>query len=828
MKKSYVYSLLAALLLAVVAFFFFFPDDIEGNVLRQHDTMQGIANGQEGKAFTEATGETTRWTNSLFSGMPNFQIAPSYPANQTLSWIGRAFSLWLPYPANLMFAMMLGFFIMGLCYKLKWPTALFAAVAWGFSAYFIIIIGAGHLWKFYTLAYIPPTIGGIMLCYRGKYLPGIALASLFGALQLQSNHIQMSYYFCFVILFMVIAWLWTAIRKHMMKRWILATLCCIAAGAIAVGANASSLYNSYEYSKETVRGRATDLTSDASVGDAGGMDRSAITAWSYGLDETFSLLIPNVKGGASIKPVAGENIPLSLNDTDKAEELYMQPEIRQIVGQFLQYFGDQPMTNGPVYVGAFVLLLAILALFTVHGPMKWALFSVSILAVLLSWGHNFAPLTDFFIDNFPGYNKFRAVASILVIVEFTVPLLAAMCVRKMVETPKFFEENKWTFYTVMGGGALICLIGWLAPSVFGQPFSQSEIQQLSAAGVFGNPQYAPVWDAISQIRLSLVSADSLRSLIFILLGSAVTMMWLKGIIANKTVFVCCLTAVALIDLFPLNKRYVNSDSFTTPKPMETAFNMTDADRAILADTTYYRVHDVAHPTEPRSSYFHKTVGGYHAAKLTRYNDLLEHQIYQGNRQVLNMLNVKYFLRDDNYQVNPGALGNAWMVDSIFYVADANAEMNVLDTINPGRYAVADKSFEPVLGKAAKVLPGDTVFLTSYAPNRLSYKSRSSKGNLVVFSEIFFPWGWEATVDGNPAPIGRVDYVLRAMQIPAGNHEIVMTFDPKSLHTTNTMAMVSVIVIYSLCAIALLLWIINAFIRRKDTAADGRPESNSRN
>lgn len=822
MKKSYVYSLLAALLLAVVAFFFFFPDDIQGNVLQQHDTMQGIANGQEGKAFTEATGETTRWTNSLFSGMPNFQISPSYPANETLSWIGRAFSLWLPSPANLLFAMMLGFFIMGLCYKLKWPVALFAAVAWGFSSYFIIIIGAGHIWKFTTLAYIPPTIGGIMLCYRGKYLPGLALAALFGALQLQSNHIQMSYYFCFVILFMVIAWLWTAIRKHMMKRWLIATLCCVAAGAIAVGANSPSLYNTYEYSKETVRGRATELTADASSDDTGGMNRRSITDWSYGLDETFTLLIPNVKGGASVKPVDGNLQYLSVNETDKADELYLKPEIRQIMGQFTQYFGDQPMTNGPVYVGAFVLLLAILALFTVHGPMKWALFSVSILAILLSWGHNFAPLTDFFIDNFPGYNKFRAVASILVIVEFTVPLLAAMCIRKMVETPKFFEENKWTFYTVMGGGALICLIGWISPSVFGQPFSQTEIEQLTAMGVFGNPQYAPLWDAISQTRLSLVSTDSLRSLIFILLGTGVTLMWLKGILANKTIFVCCLTAVAIIDLYPLNKRYVNSESFTTPKQMETAFNMTDADRAILADTTNYRVFDKDNLNDARTSYFHKAIGGYHAAKLTRYNDLLERQIKPRNERVLNMLNAKYILHDNTYSVNPGALGNAWMVDSIFYVEGADAEMSVLDTINPGLYAVADKSFEQVLGKANKVTPGDTIYETSYAPNRLTYKVRSANGNLAVFSEIFFPWGWEATIDGKPAAIGRVDYVLRAMQIPAGSHDIVMTFDPQSTRTTNKIAIASVIVVYALCALSLVLWIISLFNRQIDSTVETVP------
>ena len=281
-----------------------------------------------------------------------------------------------------------------------------------------------------------------MLCYRGKYLAGTALAALFGALQLQSNHPQMSYYFLFVILFFVLAWLWTAIRKHLVKRWVIATACSLAAGIFAVAANAPSLYNTYEYAKETVRGKATDLTPEGGAG--AGMDRDAITAWSYGLDETFSLLIPNVKGGATIKPVAGQNELLSVDKTDKADELYLQPEVRTMLGQFPQYFGDQPMTNGPVYVGAFVLLLAILALFTVDTPMKWALFASSVLAVLLSWGHNFAPLTDFFIDTFPGYNKFRAVASILVIVEFCVPLLAAMCLRKMIETPDFLKRYSWT------------------------------------------------------------------------------------------------------------------------------------------------------------------------------------------------------------------------------------------------------------------------------------------------------------------------------------------------------------------------------------------------
>ena len=377
MKNRFIYSLLAALLLAVVAFLFFFPDDIEGNVLQQHDTMQGIANGQEGLAFHEETGETTRWTNSLFSGMPNFQIAPSYPANSALSFVAKAYSLWLPAPANLLFTMMLGFFIMCLCLGCRWYTSLFAAVAWGFSTYFIIIIGAGHIWKFATLAYIPPTIGGIMLCYRGKYITGTALAALFGALQLHSNHPQMSYYFAFVILFLIIAWLCNAIKKRMIKHWVAATGCTLLAGILALGANSASLYNTLQYAKETVRGKATEISTPGQT-EAAGMDKDAITAWSYGLDETFSLLIPNVKGGATIKPVAGQTQLLGIDQTKKADELSLSQQERQFMAQFPQYFGDQPMTNGPVYVGAFILMLAILALFVVDGSMKWALFAASV------------------------------------------------------------------------------------------------------------------------------------------------------------------------------------------------------------------------------------------------------------------------------------------------------------------------------------------------------------------------------------------------------------------------------------------------------------------
>ena len=815
-KTKYIYSLLAAFFLAAVAYFFFFPDAQEGNVLRQADTLQGMANGQEGVEYYEATGEHTRWTNSLFSGMPNFQISPSYPANNVLSGVAKVYSLWLPAPCNLLFIMMLGFFIMCLCMKFRWYTSLFAAIAWGFSTYFIIIIGAGHIWKFLALAYIPPTIGGLALCYRGKYIAGTALTSLFAALELQSNHPQMTYYFCFVIFFLVLAWLWNALKQNEIRRWAVATVCCICAGMFAVGANSANLYNSWEYSKETIRGKSTDLTVEGGQ-QTTGLDKDYITMWSYGVDESMTFLIPNVKGGATLKPVGGQNVILSSGDTSKAQNTPLTQQERMFMSQFPQYFGDQPMTNGPVYVGAFIFALAILALFVVDGAVKWALFAVSVLALMLSWGHNFNPLTDFFIDYFPGYNKFRTVSSILVVVEFCVPLLAVMCLKKIIDTEGFLEKYRWTFYTVFGIFALICFVGWVSPEVFGSPFTQLETQQLTEVGAFGNPQYARILNTVAESRLSLVSGDSFRSLVFILLGFCTIMLWLKGVFKSAPLFVGCLTVLAVIDLYPLNKRYVNSENFQAPAPNTTVFAKTAADEAILSDTTNYRVMDVGGFNDARSSYFHKTIGGYHAAKLTRYNDLILHQISKGNPAVLNMLNAKYFLNGDQVEFNPEALGNAWFVNGISYVSTPNEEMLALDTINPGLYAVADKSFEPVLGKATPPSPGDTIYETKYAPNRLKYRSKTSKENLAVFSEIYFPWGWKATIDGEKASIGRVDYVLRAMVIPAGDHEIELVFDPDSLKTTNALSIVSLCFIGIVCAGSLGLWGKNIYsrIRREE-------------
>ncbi|MDE5843255.1 MAG: hypothetical protein K2H35_05925 [Muribaculaceae bacterium] len=851
--KTKIFSILAVIVLALVSIIFFAPDDIDGNVLQQHDILQGLANGQETQQYQEATGHASRWTNALFSGMPTFQISPTYQANSMMEWIFCLYTLWLPSPANLLFAMMLGFFIMALCMKMRWPVALFAAIAWGFSSYFIIIIGAGHIWKFLTLAYIPPTIGGLALLYRRKYLSGTALTALFAALQLQSNHPQMTYYFLFPILFLVIARGVSAYRLHEMPAFWKGTGCAVLAAVLAVAANSASLYNSYLYSKETIRGRATDLV-DPSAPSADGADHDYITAWSYGIDETWTLLIPNVKGGATIKPVAGQNSMLSLADTNLDAGTYLSPQETQFLSQFPQYFGDQPMTNGPVYVGAIVLLLAIIAMFTVNGrvtgPLKWALFASCILSILLSWGHNFAPLTDFFIDHFPGYNKFRTPASILVVTEFCLPLLAAMALMKMIENrDDYLQKYKAIFFGVFGIGALICLIGWIAPSVFGTPYSASEINQLKEMGIFSDPTYSNIFSAVSNARLHLVSADSLRSLMYIIVGFLVIFLYLKGALSNKVVFMSALSAVMLIDLFSVNKRYVNSENFVEPLRQE-SFTATDADRHILTDTTYYRVMDIADNSGARSSYFHHTIGGYHAAKLTRYNDLLttlieparthlateaqtnyqrintlladstsevnpdSMRLFTSDVPVLDMLNTKYFIMGDYAEENPNALGNAWWVSKIDYVADANAEMAALAKINPATTAVADRSFEKILGTPSAPAPGDTIYLSSYAPDRLAYKVRSAKGGIAVFSEVFFPWGWKAIVNGEEAPIARVDYTLRAMRLPAGSYDVEMSFNPESLRVTNTAGVISVILIYILCLGALAVVALPSLRRKK--------------
>ena len=820
--KTTLTVLLSVVVLAVVSLVYFYPDALQGNVLRQNDTLQGIAIGHECQQYAAETGDVSRWTNSLFSGMPTFQISPTYESTGLISWINKVYGLGLPSPANLLFMMMIGFFILLMACRTRWYVALIGAIAWGFSTYFIILIGAGHIWKFLALTYVPPTIAGVILCYRGRYLLGGAVTALFAMMQLTANHVQMSYYFGFGIAFIALAYLEKAITEKEMKKWSIATGSLLAAAILAVAANSPNLYNTYKYSKETMRGGHSEIADGGAKATQGGLDKDYITAWSYGKAETFTLLVPNVKGGATILPAKGENHLLSLAQTQKAAELYSSGQISaedyQYLAQFPQYFGDQPMTNGPVYVGAFIFMLFLIGCVIVKGHLKWALLGVTILTVMLSWGHNMMWFTDLFIDYFPLYNKFRTVSSILVVAEFTIPLLAMLALNRIFTEPEVLKRNMKLIFITLGIGAAVCLVIALLPGIF-RVFSEQEQQQYINSGVA--QQVPSLFAAITTVRESLISADAWRSLLVIVAGTVVLFLFVAEKIKTAAA-ATMLVVVTLFDLYTVNKRYLSSDSFMTDMTVDDpSFTARAVDNEILQDTTMnYRVLDYNHFMEAMPSYFHKAVGGYHAAKLTRYQDLIDYQIARGNMEVLNMLNTRYFIVGDTVaHLNPMALGNAWFVDTLSYVGTPREEMSFLSDFDASMEAVADAKFEPVLGKATPKAEGDTIFETTYSPKALTYHAESRNGGIAVFSEVYFPWGWKATIDGKEAEIGRVNYLLRAMRIPAGSHTIRMEFNPDSVSTTETLAYISIVLIY----IALIAAIVIALKRTNNSSAAGKEE-----
>lgn len=829
-------------IIAIIAFAFFYPDASEGNQLRQHDMQQGIAIGQEAKAYAEQTGEVSRWTNSLFSGMPTFQISPSYPSSGLYKWINSVMGLGLPSPSSLIAMMMTGFFILLLAMRMRWYVALIGAIAYGFSSYFIIIIGAGHIWKFVTLAYIPPTIAGIVLCYRGKYLWGGALAALFAMMQIASNHVQMTYYFLFVILGVVIAFLVQAVRTKSVARWGIATGVLAVAGILAVAANSPSLYLTYEYSKETMRGRHSELTSPSASGAqaTAGLDKDYITQYSYQPSETFSLVIPNIKGGASAKPEKGRFLALNLSELPEAEKMVNEGKLDGMQQQYLsymsQYFGDPEGTNGPVYVGALIFAFFILGCVIVRGPLKWALLVLTVFSIVLAWGRHAMVFTDIMLSIAPMYSKFRTVESILVIAEFTMPLLAVMGLQQLLTTPDAWERYRKAVIWSFGATLLICAIGFCVPEIYGSAIADNDRQidayigsalmqqgyDAATARQF-SLQNPAIYSAVENLRLGLVSSDALRSFIIVALGGVILVAYLRRKI-NAGMMAAVLFVLVAGDLYTINKRYINHESFVAKQlTVGAPIAKTPADETILRDKDMnYRVMDIPRFYSADPSYYHKMIGGYHAAKLTRYQDLIDRHLShftQGSEtdadwNVLNMLNARYIVGMDGQALrNPEAYGNAWFVGNVDYVDTPDREMAKLSEINPRLTAVADRKFESVLGKSATVSPGDTIVETSYAPNRLTYRSHSDKGGVAVFSEVYFPWGWTATIDGKEAEIGRVNYVLRALNVPAGDHEIVMSFDPPSLHATDTLATTAIIIIYLALAAAIALGVKN-FLKRK--------------
>lgn len=826
--KKYGLDIAAVVLFALISFAYFVPASLDGRILFQHDASAGRGMGHEQQTYFERTGERTRWTNSVFGGMPTYQTAPSYKSTDALSKVMDAYHLWLPENVWYVFVYLLGFYILLRAFDFRQELAVLGSIIWAFSSYFFIIIAAGHIWKVMALAYLPPMIAGLVLAYRGKYLWGFILTALFTAFEVKANHVQMTYYYLFVVLFMVIAYLVQAIKNKQLLHFGKATAVCAAAACLGICMNLSNLYHTWEYSKESMRGKSELVKANTANQTNSGLERDYITQWSYGIGETWTLLIPNAKGGASV--------PLSQNETAMKKA---DPNFIQIYQQIGQYWGEQPGTSGPVYVGAFVLMLFILALFIVKGPMKWALLAATVLSVLLSWGKNFMPLTNFFIDYMPMYAKFRTVASILVIAEFTIPLLAMLGLKKILDTPSILNKQIKYVYISFGLTAGFCLLFALMPSVFFSNFVSA--QELEAMKSIPAEYQGQLIANLREMRQAIFTDDCWRSFFIIVIGTFLLLLYRANKL-KKSAFVGLVIVLCLVDMWQVNKRYLNDGMFVEKSVRDNPIEMTPTDQQILQTKELdYRVLNLATSTfnENETSYFHKSIGGYHPAKLRRYQEMIETYIApemeklmksiveaQGDMTklngdsispVLNMLNTKFFIMplQGGQTVplkNPYAFGNAWFVDKVTYVNNANEELEMVGKLNLRAEAVADKKFRDVLGSSCEQDHHAQVTMKTYEPNQLTYEVESAKGGVLVFSENYYP-EWTATVDGKEVPVGRVNYILRAIQVKPGKHQVVLSFFPKSVDRTETVAYIA----FALLVICILLGI-GLEIRQRKTGA----------
>ncbi len=815
--KQWLPEVVVIVLFAIISFAYFFPADMDGKILYRHDSSAGRGLGEECTEFYQRTGETSRWTNSVFGGMPTYQTAPSYQSTNGLVEVMNIYHLGLPEYVWYLFAYLLGFYILLRAFDFKRALAVLGSIVWAFSSYFLIIIAAGHLWKVMALAYLPPMIAGVVLAYRKKYLWGFIVTAIFTAFEVKANHVQMTYYYLFIILFMVIAYLVDAIRKKELSHFLKATGVCAAAAVIGICMNMSNLYHTWEYSKESMRGKSELVKKASQNQTSSGLDRDYITQWSYGIDETWTLLIPNTKGGASV--------PMSYNEICQKKG---DPMYQQIYDQLGQYWGEQPGTSGPVYVGAFVIMLFILGLFIVKGPIKWALLAATILSIVLSWGRNCMGVTDFFIDYIPMYAKFRTVASILVIAEFTIPLLAMLALKKIVDDPRILKEQGRYLAGSFVFTAGVCLLFATMPGVFFSNYIST--QEAQALSQLPQDQLQPLLDNLTGIRQAIFTADCWRSFWIVFIG-AIAIYAYKLQRINSKVMVGVLAVLCLFDLWQVDKRYLNDGMFVEKSLREQPMQKSATDEQILQDKSLdYRVLNLASNTfnENETSFYHKSIGGYHPAKLRRYQEMIDAYIAPEMQQlmkaiaeangdmtkvngdsifpVLNMLNTKYFIVPlQNGQTVPVkniyTYGNGWFVDKIKYVDNANEEMDAVGKTDLRHEAVADRKFKDILGESKAQNNTSIVKIVAYQPNKLTYEVASDQGGIVVFAENYYP-EWTATVDGMDTPVGRVNYILRAIQVKPGKHTVVLSFYPKSVSTTETIAYVAmgVLVILLIAAI----------------------------
>lgn len=763
----------------------YFSPVLSGKQIFQSDIMQYIGMSKQQTDFRAATGEETYWTNSAFGGMPTYQLGAKYPHN----YIKKLDSVlrFLPRPADYLFLYFIGFYILLLTLKVDFKLAALGALAFGFSTYLIIILGVGHNSKAHAIAYMPLVLSGILLVFQKKYVFGFLLTTVAMALELSANHYQMTYYLLLLVLILGGAYLVDAYKKKILPHFFKSVGIMFFAVILAIGLNATNIMATQEYVKESTRGKSElTINTDGTPKDVTtGLDKEYITEYSYGFLETFNLFIPRLLGGGNGEDVGKDSEMYKFYTSVGASPVEALREVKRSP----TYWGDQPIVEAPAYIGAVVLFLFVFALFVVKGRLKWWLVGGTIMSLLLSYGKNLGFLTDFFIDYVPMYNKFRAVSSIQVVLELCIPVLAIFGLVRLFNDFEKDEEKLKALKMAAGisGGIAILFLIFKGSFDF---VGANDGYYRQAYGEYGQSFV----DALKADRKAMFTTDTLRTLILVILSAGTIWLFLKKKLSQNAL-VIVFAVLILFDLVNVNRRYVNNENFVPSLQVSKPYQANAADLEIMKDDGHFRVFDVA-SSAARASYFHNSLSGYHAAKLGRYNELFDFHIAKNNMNVLNMLNTKYIIADDEkggvfpYE-NTDANGNAWFISELEKLDSTNEEMIALDSLDTKIKAVTTQDLSAARFKADSTA---TINVLEYRPNYIKYNSTNTDDGFAVFSEIYYADGWNAYIDGTLQPHYRVNYVLRGMPIPKGQHTIEFKFEPQVIETGSTIALASSILL----------------------------------
>lgn len=795
----------------VVNIVYFSPMFFKGKILQQSDIIQWRGGAEELINYkTKNNGTQSFWTNSMFGGMPAYFVSTEYRGN-LMGYIQRVMSLNMSPPALQVFVSMVGFYILAMVLGINPFLGALGAIAFGFSTFSIISLEAGHNGKVYAMAYLPLVMAGMICAYRKNLYWGAVLFGTGLGLNMLSNHLQITYYLVIMAVIYGFVELYRAYSSKLLLQFVKATAVLIVVALIAVGTNLAALLTTAEYGKYSIRGKSELKPKDGQRA-SDGLDVDYAFDWSYGIDETITILVPGYYGGSSTEAIGKGTATYKFFKANFGEQT-----AKEQTQNLPMYFGDLNFTSGPIYFGAIIVFLFVLGLFVVQSDLKWWLLVATIVSFMLSWGENFSVFNYFLFDYLPGYNKFRAVMMGLVIAQFCMPVLAILAVDEIFKATDLNKTLK-KLYIASGLVGGICLIVWLGAGARSYSISSDETMKAQFSKQIGPELAEQFIQSLLADRQGIVTGDALRSLIFIVLAAALIYLGITKKI-NVQIVTISLVILVLFDIIGVDKRYLNENNFIKKKE-QTYFEPTEVDNYILQDKSLsYRVYNMGNPfNEARTSYFHKSIGGYSAAKMRRYQDLIEKQISTGNMEILNMLNAKYFITGDERQPvypNPKALGNAWFVNNIKLVNTPDEEINSLTGFNPAKTLVVDQT-KFKLSNTRLDSTNSVISLVKYEPNYLKYEYTAEKPGIVVFSEIYYPEGWTSKIDGKEAPHFRGNYVLRAMEVPQGKHTIEFSFESKSYQRGTIFSYISsIIIIVSLLGMVG-MYFKNEFSKKEET------------